>query len=141
MGNPKILPCDQAAIRATPGVPACAARRTWVLVAAVLGSTLAFVDESVVNVALPKIEADLNASLAAMQWVVNAYTLCMSALLLIGGAAADQFGRRRVFLIGVTVFAVASLGCGLAPIRNTRRRPNWSAAAPPISSSADMHRV
>ena len=115
MGNPKILPCDQAAIRATPGVPACAARRTWVLVAAVLGSTLAFVDESVVNVALPKIEADLNASLAAMQWVVNAYTLCMSALLLIGGAAADQFGRRRVFLIGVTVFAVASLGSGLAP--------------------------
>jgi EmrB/QacA subfamily drug resistance transporter len=85
-----------------------------VLTAAVLGSTLAFVDESVVNVALPRIEGDLHTTLPAMQWVINAYTLCMSALLLIGGAAADQFGRRRIFLIGVMVFAVASLGCGLA---------------------------
>jgi EmrB/QacA subfamily drug resistance transporter len=115
MANPKLLPCDQAAIRAARSVPACAARRTWVLIAAVLGSTLAFVDESVVNVALPKIEADLHATLGAMQWVVNAYTLCMSALLLVGGATADQFGRRRVFVIGVAVFAAASLGCGLSP--------------------------
>ena len=115
MGNPKILPCDQAAIRAVASVPACTARRTWVLVAAVLGSTMAFVDESVVNVALPKIEGDLHTRLGAMQWVVNAYTLCMSALLLVGGAAADQFGRRRVFVIGVLVFAAASLVCGLSP--------------------------
>jgi len=85
------------------------------LAAAVLGSTLAFVDESVVNVALPGIESNLRTSLAAMQWVVNAYMLCMSALLLLGGAAADQFGRRRMFIIGVSVFAAASLGCGLAP--------------------------
>ena len=115
MANPKLLPCDQAAIRAAASVPACAARRTWVLVAAVLGSSLAYIDESVVNVALPKLESDLHTTLAAMQWVINAYTLCMSALLLIGGATADQFGRRRVFLIGVTVFATASLVCGLAP--------------------------
>ena len=115
MANAKMLPCDAAAIRAVPGSAACAARQRWVLVAAVLGSTLAFVDESVVNVALPKMESDLHTTLAAMQWVINAYTLCMSALLLIGGATADQFGRRRVFLIGVVVFAAASLGCGLAP--------------------------
>jgi len=115
MANPKLLPCDQAAIRAAATVPACAARKHWVLVAAVLGSTMAFVDESVVNVALPKIESDLHTTLAAMQWVVNAYTLCMSALLLVGGAAADQFGRRRVFVIGVLVFAAASLVCGLSP--------------------------
>ena len=113
MGNPQILPCDQAAIRAAASVPACTARRAWVLVAAVLGSTKAFVDESVVNVALPKIESDLHTTLSAMQWVVNAYTLCMSALLLVGGATADQFGRRRVFVIGVVVFAAASLVCGL----------------------------
>lgn len=89
--------------------------RTWVLTAAVIGSTLASIDESVVNVALPRIESDLHASLAAMQWVVNAYTLCMSALLLVGGAAADRFGRRLMFMIGVAGFALASLGCGLAP--------------------------
>ena len=109
MGNSRILPCDQAAIRAAPAVPACAARRPWVLVAAVLGSTMAFVDESVVNVALPKIESELHTTLGAMQWVVNAYTLCMSALLLIGGAAGDQLGRRRMFLIGVVIFGIASL--------------------------------
>lgn len=80
-----------------------------------LGSTLAFIDESVVNVALPGIESNLRTSLVAMQWVVNAYTLCMSALLLLGGAAADQFGRRRMFIVGVSVFAVASVGCGVAP--------------------------
>ena len=65
------------------------------LICAVLASTMAFVDESVVNVALPRMEADLHTSLSAMQWVINAYTLCMSALLLIGGAAGDRFGRRQ----------------------------------------------
>jgi EmrB/QacA subfamily drug resistance transporter len=115
MSNAKALPCNEVAIRASVSVPACAARRTWVLTAAVLGSTLAYVDESVVNVALPKIESDLHTTLSAMQWVINSYTLCMTALLLIGGATADQFGRRRIFLIGTTVFAVASIGCGLAP--------------------------
>ena len=115
MSNPEALPCGAGAIRSSPSVPACTRRRTWVLAAAVLGSTLAFVDESVVNVALPGIESNLRTSLVAMQWVVNAYTLCMSALLLLGGAAADQFGRRRMFIIGVSVFAAASIGCGLAP--------------------------
>jgi len=115
LANPKAFPCDTGAIRSTRTVPACAARKGWVLTAAVLGSSLAFIDESVVNVALPRIEADLNATLPAMQWVINSYTLCVSALLLVGGAAGDQFGRRRIFLIGVTLFALASLVCGLAP--------------------------
>jgi EmrB/QacA subfamily drug resistance transporter len=75
---------------------------------------MAFVDESVVNVALPRVESDLATTLPAMQWVINAYTLSMSALLLVGGAAGDQFGRRRVFVIGVTVFAVASVACAIA---------------------------
>ena len=115
MSNPDALPCGAGAIRSSPAVPACARRRSWVLAAAVLGSTLAFVDESVVNVALPGMESALRTSLVAMQWVVNAYTLCMSALLLLGGAAADQFGRRLMFIIGVSLFAAASLGCGVAP--------------------------
>jgi EmrB/QacA subfamily drug resistance transporter len=115
VSNPKIFPCAEGALHApTAAVPACIKVRTWVLVAAVLGSTMAFVDESVVNVALPGIESDLHASLADMQWVINAYTLCMSALLLTGGAAADQFGRRLVFVIGICIFSIASIGCGLA---------------------------
>jgi EmrB/QacA subfamily drug resistance transporter len=115
VSNPKAFPCAEVALRCpVAGAPARARSKSWVLVAAVLGSTMAFVDESVVNVALPKIEGDLHAPLAAMQWVVNAYTLCMSALLLTGGAAADRFGRRLVFVVGVGIFAVASVGCGLA---------------------------
>src|SRR3989442_1290307 len=115
MSNLKARPCDEVTIRSSRGEPACARQQQrWVLAAAVLGSTMAFVDESVVNVALPKIESDLGTTLAAMQWVVNAYTLCLSALLLIGGAAADRFGRRLIFVIGVSIFAAASLGCGLA---------------------------
>jgi len=114
MSNPEILPCASAVIRTSSGSRECAARKTWVLTAAVLGSTLAYIDESVVNVALPRIESDLHTSLAAMQWVINAYTLCMSALLLVGGATADQFGRRRVFILGISVFALASLACGVA---------------------------
>lgn len=114
MSNPKLFPCDGVAIRSAQGLARSATRKSWVLAAAVLGSTMAFVDESVVNVALPRVESDLATTLPAMQWVINAYTLSMSALLLVGGAAGDQFGRRRVFVIGVTVFAVASVACALA---------------------------
>jgi EmrB/QacA subfamily drug resistance transporter len=108
------LPCAPASIRASPSAAPCIAQKTWVLTTAVLASTMAFVDESVVNVALPRMETDLHAALAATQWVVNAYTLCMSALLLTGGAAADQYGRRLIFITGVGIFAVASVTCGLA---------------------------
>jgi EmrB/QacA subfamily drug resistance transporter len=114
--NLKARPCDDLIIRSTASGPPCAERsKTWVLVASVLGSSMAFIDSSVVNVALPKMEADLATTLLAMTWVINAYTLCMSALLLIGGAAADQLGRRRIFMTGISIFAVASIGCGLAP--------------------------
>jgi MFS family permease len=108
-------PCDAVTIRATRTAPACVARKEWVLAAAVLGSSMSLIDESVVNVALPGIESALDTTLPAMQWILNAYTLCISALLLLGGAAADQFGRRRIFLVGITIFALASVGCGLAP--------------------------
>jgi EmrB/QacA subfamily drug resistance transporter len=114
--NLKARPCDDLIIRSTASGPPCAERsKAWVLAAAVLGSSMAFIDSSVVNVALPKMEADLATTLSAMTWVINAYTLCMSALLLIGGAAADQLGRRRIFMIGISVFAAASIACGFAP--------------------------
>jgi EmrB/QacA subfamily drug resistance transporter len=85
------------------------------LVTTILASSLAFVDGSVVNVALPTIARSLNADAAGLQWVINAYLLPLSALLLLGGAAGDHFGRRRLLIIGTTLFAAASLGCALAP--------------------------
>jgi EmrB/QacA subfamily drug resistance transporter len=91
-----------------------AGRRTWILVATILGSTMAFIDESVVNVALPAIEADLKTSVVVIQWLINAYTLCLAALLLVGGAFGDQLGRRRIFVIGICIFAASSVWCGFA---------------------------
>ncbi|OYW45201.1 MAG: MFS transporter [Sphingomonadales bacterium 12-68-11] len=87
----------------------------WTLAAAILASSMAFVDGSVTNVALPAIRSDLGAGAADLQWIVNAYLLPLSALLLLGGAAGDRFGRRRMFLGGVAGFALASLACALAP--------------------------
>jgi EmrB/QacA subfamily drug resistance transporter len=86
-----------------------------VLVATILASSIAYIDESVVNVALPTIEIDLATTAVVIQWIVNAYTLCLSAFLLVGGATGDQFGRRRLFVIGISVFGAASLWCGLSP--------------------------
>ncbi|MDI2131500.1 MFS transporter [Yinghuangia seranimata] len=87
----------------------------WVLLTTVLGSGIVLLDSTVVNVALPTIGRDLNTSTAALQWIVNAYTLSLAGLILLGGALGDRYGRRRVFVIGVAWFAVASLLCGLAP--------------------------
>lgn len=87
----------------------------WVLLATVLGSGMAFLDGSVVNVALPAIGNELDADIAGLQWVLNAYLLALAALIPLGGALADRFGRRRIFQFGVLWFAAASLLCGLAP--------------------------
>ena len=116
MSNPKAQPCDEGVIRGIrcAGTQSVAAQR-WVLTATVLGSSIAFIDASVVNVALPAMRSNLNASVVAIQWVVNAYTLCLAALILIGGAAGDHFGRRRLFVAGIVVFTAASIWCGLAP--------------------------
>src|SRR3546814_1430267 len=91
------------------------ARGRWVLAVTVLGSGLAFLDTTVVNVALESIGTDLDAGFAGLQWTINAYALTLSALILLGGSLGDRFGRRRVFLVGVVWFAAASLLCGLAP--------------------------
>src|SRR5256885_1868293 len=85
------------------------------LAATVLGSSLGFIDATVVNVALPALQASLGASAAAVQWVINAYLLLLGALVLVGGAAADRYGRRRIFIAGIALFAAASLACALAP--------------------------
>jgi EmrB/QacA subfamily drug resistance transporter len=87
----------------------------WVLLATVLGTGMAFLDATVVNVALPAIGHDLGTALDGLQWTVNAYTLTLASFILLGGSAGDRFGRRRVFLVGAVWFAAASLLCGLAP--------------------------
>ena len=106
--------CDAAGAEA-----AGSARQTrhpsWVLITTILASSLAFLEGSVINVGLPAIGATFNASTGDLQWAINAYLLPLSALLLLGGAAGDRFGRVRLLVVGTTLFGAASIGCALAP--------------------------
>src|SRR5262245_55910921 len=98
-----------------PALSYSSAPGRWVLLVTVLGSGLASLDATVVNIALPTIGRDFNTGIAALQWVINGYTLTLAAFLLVGGSLGDRFGRRKVYLIGVVWFAVASAACGFAP--------------------------
>ena len=88
--------------------------RQWTLVATIIGSSLTFIDATVVNVALPALQRDLHATITDVQWVIEAYALFLGSLILVGGSMGDQFGRKRVFLTGVFLFTLASIACGLA---------------------------
>src|SRR5581483_10882565 len=90
------------------------ARGRWVLLAAVLGSGIAFLDGTVVNAALPAIARDLHVGLSGLQWTLTAYLLTLGALLVVGGSVGDLYGRRKVFVAGLAGFAIASAGCALA---------------------------
>lgn len=103
------------AAAAGPGIRYRSARGRWVLAATVLGTSMAFLDATVVNIALPTIGDDLDAGLTGLQWTVNAYTLALGGLLLLGGSLGDHYGRRRIFCVGAVWFALASLACGIAP--------------------------
>jgi EmrB/QacA subfamily drug resistance transporter len=108
-------PCDAAVIAMGRRGEVCPpASKPWVLVAAIIGSSMAFVDGTVVNVALPAIQRELDADAFQAQWVVESYALFLAALLLVGGAMGDRFGRRRIFALGVGIFAGASVACALA---------------------------
>lgn len=98
-----------------PDVRLASPQGKWILLTTVLGSSMALLDSTVVNVALPRIGQDLGASLAALQWTVNAYMVTLAGLILLGGSLGDHYGRRKIFVLGVVWFAVASLLCGLAP--------------------------
>ncbi|MDB5692199.1 MAG: transporter [Alphaproteobacteria bacterium] len=106
-------PCDRASAEATKCgfVP----HPSWTIAATMLASSLAFIDGSVTNVALPAIGRDLHGGAADLQWTINAYLLPLSALLLLGGAAGDHYGRRRTLIAGILLFMLASIGCALAP--------------------------
>ncbi len=107
-------PCDEAAILTSCARRLGAGRGGWVLAATILGSSLAFIDGTVVNVALPALQSALGATLAEVQWVVESYALTLAALLLTGGSLGDLLGRRKVFVAGVVLFAAASAWCGLS---------------------------
>lgn len=111
---PHRRPCDTPEARTLPA-PAPAIDARWVLPATILGSSLSYVDESMINVALPAMQRDLGAGFATMQWVFNGYMLALASLTLLGGSASDRFGCRRIFLVGLAAFAAASLACALAP--------------------------
>lgn len=108
-------PCDEAAIRAGEADARCSKRAApWVLAATILGSSITFIDGTVVNVALPILQRELRTDIVGAQWVVEAYSLMLSALILVGGSLGDRLGRRRVFSAGLVLFAIASAGCGMA---------------------------
>jgi EmrB/QacA subfamily drug resistance transporter len=108
-------PCDEGAIlRGAPAAPGPAGARRWTLAAAILGSSMAFIDGTVVNVALPALQRALGATASEAQWVIESYALFLASLLLVGGAAGDRFGRRAVFMLGVALFSVASAACALS---------------------------
>ena len=113
-------PCDEGVIQAAPQTgklnqPVTRPSGTWVLVATILGSSMAFIDGTVVNVALPVLQTELKATVADVQWVVEAYALFLSALILVGGSLGDHYGRRRIYATGIILFTLASAVCGFAP--------------------------
>jgi len=109
-------PCDEGVIRSGAKASPCAPQvGVWVLVATILGSSMAFIDGSVVNVALPVIQQDLGASATDVQWIVETYALFLSSLILVGGSLGDLYGRRRIFALGIAVFTLSSIWCGLSP--------------------------
>jgi len=108
-------PCDEAVVRSVSAdVPCTPQAGHWILAATILGSSMAFIDSTVVNVALPALQASLHATVVGVQWVVESYGLFLGALILVGGSLGDLFGRRLMFLVGVGIFAAASIACGFA---------------------------
>ena len=111
-----IQPCDEGVIRGTRTSASCRpSSRPWVIAATSLGSGMAFLDSTVVNVALPAMQTNLEASAREAQWVYGAYALVLAALVLIGGSLGDRYGRRRAFVLGAAIFGAASAWCALAP--------------------------
>jgi EmrB/QacA subfamily drug resistance transporter len=115
MANVGKPPCDEGVILAAPCDRSAPRNGSWIIAATILGSSMAFIDGTVVNVALPALQSALGATIAEVQWVVEAYALLLAALLLTGGALGDLYGRRKMFAAGVALFSVASAWCGLAP--------------------------
>src|SRR5262245_55499954 len=108
-------PCDAGVILASPALAPCSSKTApWILAATILGSSLAFIDGSVVNLALPALQANFQATVTDVQWVVEAYALMLAALMLVGGSLGDIYGLKRMYIAGTVLFAAASAWCGIA---------------------------
>ena len=116
MANIIKQPCDEGVIKSAPCTSPCnQSVGRWVLAATIVGSSMALIDSTVVNVALPVLQTELKATVADVQWIVESYALFLAALILVGGSLGDRFGRRRIFGCGVVIFAFASVWCGFSP--------------------------
>jgi EmrB/QacA subfamily drug resistance transporter len=113
---PITQPCAEGVIVSSPPLAPCSSTAApWILAATIIGSSLAFIDGTVVNLALPALQATLNATVIDVQWIVEAYALLLAALILVGGSLGDIYGRKRIYVAGVVLFAAASAWCGVAP--------------------------
>src|ERR687883_61008 len=124
MANIGRPPCDEGVVRGSrASAPCTPAWAPWVLAATIIGSVMAFIDGTITNVALPQIQERLGATAVDAQWIVESYTLLLAALILVGGSLGDHYGRRRIYALGVALFALASVGSGIA------LNPGWLIAA------------
>src|SRR3974390_2629926 len=108
-------PCDEAVILTRPCEEPSPANGGWIIATTILGSSMAFIDGTVVNVALPAMQSALGATVSEVQWIVESYALFLAALLLPGGSLGDLYGRRKIFAAGAVLFGIASAWCGVAP--------------------------
>src|SRR5215207_2989452 len=115
MANIGRTQCDEGVISPSRALDHCTrSAASWVLAATIIGSAMSFIDGTVVNVALPQMQQRLGATAVDAQWIVEAYALLLAALILVGGSLGDHYGRRRMYALGITLFALASVACGLA---------------------------
>ena len=115
MANIGSPPCDAGVIRSGKAESPCTpASGPWILVGTIIGSGMAFIDSTVTNVALPTLQQDLNATAVDAQWIVESYALLLASLILVGGSLGDHYGRRKIYALGIAIFALASIGCGIA---------------------------
>ena len=109
-------PCDEGVIKSGKGGSPCEqSSGPWVLAAAIIASGMGFMDGTIVNVALPVIQGELGATAVDALWIVESYALLLAALILVGGSLGDHYGRRKIFMLGIAVFTIASVWCGLSP--------------------------
>jgi hypothetical protein len=144
MANIGRPPCDEGVVRTSrASAPCTPSSAPWVLAATIIGSAMAFIDGTITNVALPQIQERLGATAVDAQWIVTAYALFLAALILVGGSLGDHYGRRRIFLLGVGIFTVASVAYQrlLRELLRAQRRTLLELRNEGVIGDEAMHRI